>query len=417
MKKFLAMLLALVMALSLVACGNTEQPGDNQGADDAASTDPFYIWTWNTDYQKILDEVLPKYLSEDQVSRIQIVNVGDSNIYQDKIDAILADPSNEQYPDIMLLEVGYVQKYVQSGQLMKAADLGITADDMSNMYDYNLKLGSDANGDAYALFWQATPGCWQIRTDLAEKYLGTTDPAALQDMLSTWDKVVEVSQSVNQQSGGKVKLLSGADDLKYVFCNGARTSAWYDADDNIVIDDAVKTYFELSKKLEGLTFDTKMWSTDWAALKDGDGEDYVKMILRAPGAPVCDIEISSAFGFGGKDTYQVHGTRGCLTGTDNGLKWKYYVDEEAPEQHLTTTPLRTEDCTPIYGGEELPMHEEAWTPNAEEARTFNSKGLNYYNALYDTLTTGAPFLIKNDEILLQLKITEEAYRQNADMFK
>ncbi len=149
----------------------------------------------------------------------------------------------------------------------------------------------------------------------------------------------------------------------------------------------------------------------------GDGEDYVKMILRAPGAPVCDIEISSAFGFGGKDTYQVHGTRGCLTGTDNGLKWKYYVDEEAPEQHLTTTPLRTEDCTPIYCGEELPMHEEEWIPNAEEARTFNSKGLNYYNALYDTLTTGAPFLIKNDEILLQLKITEEAYRQNADMFK
>ena len=149
MKKFLTMLLALVMALSLVACGQTEQSDADKDA-ESTSTDPFYIWTWNTDYQKILDEVLPKYLSEEQVSRIQIVNVGDSNIYQDKIDAILADPSNEQYPDIMLLEVGYVQKYVQSGQLMKAADLGITAEDMSNMYDYNLKLGSDANGDAYA---------------------------------------------------------------------------------------------------------------------------------------------------------------------------------------------------------------------------------------------------------------------------
>ena len=215
MKKFLTMLLALVMALSLVACGQTEQPDADKDA-EGTSTDPFYIWTWNTDYQKILDEVLPKYLSEEQVSRIQIVNVGDSNIYQDKIDAILADPSNEQYPDIMLLEVGYVQKYVQSGQLMKAADLGITAEDMSNMYDYNLKLGSDANGDAYALFWQATPGCWQIRTDLAEKYMGTTDPAELQEKLSTWDKVIEVSKSVNEQSGGKVKLLSGADDLKYV---------------------------------------------------------------------------------------------------------------------------------------------------------------------------------------------------------
>ena len=32
MKKFFAMLLALVMALSLVACG--QQGGDNQGSDD-----------------------------------------------------------------------------------------------------------------------------------------------------------------------------------------------------------------------------------------------------------------------------------------------------------------------------------------------------------------------------------------------
>ena len=306
MKKFLTMLLALVMALSLVACGQTEQPDADKDA-EGTSTDPFYIWTWNTDYQKILDEVLPKYLSEEQVSRIQIVNVGDSNIYQDKIDAILADPSNEQYPDIMLLEVGYVQKYVQSGQLMKAADLGITAEDMSNMYDYNLKLGSDANGDAYALFWQATPGCWQIRTDLAEKYMGTTDPAELQEKLSTWDKVIEVSKSVNEQSGGKVKLLSGADDLKYVFCNGARTSAWYDADDNIVIDDAVKTYFELSKKLDGLTFDTKMWSTDWAALKDGDvmllentrfekGETKNDPALSKALASLADIFVNDAFG-------------------------------------------------------------------------------------------------------------------------
>ena len=88
MKKFLTMLLALVMALSLVACGKTEQTDADKDA-DTVSTDPFYIWTWNTDYQKILDEVLPKYLSADDIARIQIVNVGDSNIYQDKIDAIM----------------------------------------------------------------------------------------------------------------------------------------------------------------------------------------------------------------------------------------------------------------------------------------------------------------------------------------
>ena len=148
----------------------------------------------------------------------------------------------------------------------------------------------------------------------------------------------------------------------------------------------------------------------------GDGEDYVKMLLRAPGAPVGEIEISAAFGYK-KDTYQVHGTRGCLTGNDSGLKWKYYVDEEAPEQHLTTKPLRTEECVPIYCREQLPMHEEEWIPNEFEKDVFNAKGLGYYNALYETLTEDKPFLIKNEQIMLQMKITQEAYRQNEALYR
>ena len=148
----------------------------------------------------------------------------------------------------------------------------------------------------------------------------------------------------------------------------------------------------------------------------GDGEDYVKMLLRAPGAPVGEIEISAAFGYK-KDTYQVHGTRGCLTGNDSGLKWKYYVEEEAPEQHLITRPLRTEECVPIYCREQLPMHEEEWIPNEFEADVFNAKGLGYYNALYETLTEDKPFLIKNEQIMLQMKITQEAYRQNEALYR
>lgn len=295
MKKVLAALLSMMMLLSLAACGNgggaassaAVSSGSSASASALASAsaedstavtgDPsaanaFVIWAWNADFTTIQEKVLPKYLSQADMDRIVFVNVGNSDIYQDKIDAILADPGNELYPDIMLLEVGYVQKYVQSGLLKNVADLGITADDMSDMYDYNLNLGADAaSGDTYALFWQATPGCWQIRADLAQQYLGTTDPAALQEMFSTWDKVVKVSAQVNDASGGKVKLLSGTDDLKYVFCNGARSQAWYDDKDNIVVDDAIKDYLELSKQLKGLTFDTLMWKPDWAALKDGDG--------------------------------------------------------------------------------------------------------------------------------------------------
>ena len=45
---------------------------------------------------------------------------------------------------------------------------------------YNIELGSDKDGVQKASFWQATPGCIQIRADLAEKYLGTTDQAELE---------------------------------------------------------------------------------------------------------------------------------------------------------------------------------------------------------------------------------------------
>lgn len=292
MKKLFALFLAVVMTLCLLAgCGKTETPAptkeetkseettekkipENTVTGDPNAKDAFVVWGWNTDFVTILEKVLPKYLSADELSRVVFVNAGGSGYYQDKIDEILADPSNALYPDIMLLEVGYVQKYVQSDYLQDVSTLGITKDDLADMYSYNLDLGINAaTGATKALFWQATPGCLQLRADLAEKYLGTTEAAALQEKLNTWDKVAAVAKQVNEASGGKVKLLSGYDDLKYIFANGARTQAWYDKNDTLVVDDAMKQYMELSKTLytDQSTFNTNMWGPEWAALKDGDG--------------------------------------------------------------------------------------------------------------------------------------------------
>ena len=42
---------------------------------------------------------------------------------------------------------------------------------------------------------------------------------------------------------------------------------------DIAVKDLKKFFVIGENLLDGLTFDTKMWSTDWAALKDGDGEE------------------------------------------------------------------------------------------------------------------------------------------------
>jgi len=296
MKKLSALLLAAIMAASLLTgCGSggtssatsssaasisasssasssSSAVPENTVTGDPAASNAFVVWGWNTDFDNIkyvLDQEYP-----DLSKRIVFVNAGGPDYYQDKIDAILQDPSNPLYPDLMLLEVGYVQKYVKSDYLMDVADLGITSNDMKDMYAYNLQLGTDEGGKVRALFWQATPGSFQIRADLAKKYLNTTDPDQLQNQyFSSWDKIVATAKQVNTASGGKVKLLSGFEDLRYVFLNSARKVGWYDSNDVIQVDKSLLDYMDLSKTLydDDSTFNTTQWSTDWAAMKDGDG--------------------------------------------------------------------------------------------------------------------------------------------------
>ena len=215
----------------------------------------------------------------DLAKRIVFVNAGGSDYYQTKIDEILDDPDNELYPDLMGLEVDYVLKYVNSDWLTSVGDCGITADDYANQYQYNLDLGtvsgedsSDAN-NVKALFWQATPGCFQLRADLCEKYLGTTDPAELSTMFSTWDGVLDAARKVNDASNGKCKLFSGYDECFRVLSN-SRATGWYGDDDVISVDDNMTQYMDLAKTMvdEGLTYETDQWSTDWYANMEGDGE-------------------------------------------------------------------------------------------------------------------------------------------------
>lgn len=258
------------------ATGEAEAEDTNTITGDVNAADAFVVWGWNDDIKKILDGPFAK-ANPDDYSRIVFVNSGGADYYQTQIDALLEDSSNALYPDMMGLEIDYVQKYVQSGALLSLADMGITDADVAGQYEFNRVVcsatGAGTAADMYASFWQATPGAWCLRADLCEKYLGTTDPAELQAMLATWDKVEETAAKLAEASDGKCKLLSGWDDLNRVYMNN-RTSGWYDDNDNIVVDDQVKAFFEEAKKFydNSWTFNTSQWGGDWYAMMDGDGE-------------------------------------------------------------------------------------------------------------------------------------------------
>lgn len=274
-KKLLALMMTAAMGISAFAVpvfAEEETEPENTVSGDAAGEDSFVVWGWNDDIKKILDGPFKEAYPE-EYERIVFVNTGGSDYYQSKLDPMLDDPSNELYPDMMGLEVDYVQKYVNSDWVQTVESLGITADDYANQYQYNIDLGSDWDGNVRALFWQATPGCFQIRADLAEKYLGTTAPEELKAKFADYDTILETAREVKEASGGACKLFSGYDELKRVLMN-ARSEGFYNENDVITLDENVTQYLELAKTMydEELTYNTNQWSADWYANMDGDGE-------------------------------------------------------------------------------------------------------------------------------------------------
>ena len=143
----------------------------------------------------------------------------------------------------------------------------------------------------------------------------------------------------------------------------------------------------------------------------GDAEDYVKVILRAPGRPVIDLEVSCCCAYT-NFTYNVQGTRGGLKGSTEHLDWKYFKQEEAPEQHLIKTPLSKEDGTPAYCGEKLKWYEESWDNTEEHKDLFNYLSYRFYNMLYKTMTEGEKLEITPEQVRQQIAVIEECHRQN-----
>lgn len=276
-KRALALIMALTMSTALFACGkddkkapteeSKEPAATTEASKDAkpASTEKFYVYSWNTELQDRL-----KYFKEaypDDFARIQYVNIGDSTIYQEKIDGLLGQPDAKEYPDLMATEADYIKKYVNSDQTLAVTDLGITEDDMKNMYDYTLTIPTDQrNNSVKGLSWQAAPGSMMYRTDLAKTLLGVDSPEAMQEKVKDWDSFIKTAEEVNEKSGGKTKMLSGPDDVQRAFL-GNKENAWVGSDQKFVIDQKVLDYMDTYKKLveEKLTNGTEQWTEQWNA--------------------------------------------------------------------------------------------------------------------------------------------------------
>lgn len=140
----------------------------------------------------------------------------------------------------------------------------------------------------------------------------------------------------------------------------------------------------------------------------GDADDYTKVLLYGKGKPVIDIEVSSCCAYPSL-VYNIQGTCGGLTGSPELLKWKYFKPGEAPAQQLVKRPLVNSTGDPVYCSEDLKWYEDVWiNPNKD----YEFGNVEFYTALYKTLTEGIPPETTLQQVRLQVGIIEECLRTN-----
>lgn len=144
------------------------------------------------------------------------------------------------------------------------------------------------------------------------------------------------------------------------------------------------------------------------SLTSGDAEDYVKMILTAPGKPVVDVEISSADAFSDY-TIKIQGSKGTYQCTTQSYKMKYIADGENPERPVIVESLKNEEGFPHFCSEKLNIHEEE---GAFSGTVFDVGTKDFYKNLYDTLNGNDTMKIKNEQIAKIVNVIETVHAEN-----
>ena len=285
MKKLMAMLLALVMVLSLAACGGSSAPAATEApkAEAPAATEApapateaapaeegkvFNIYAWNEEFKGFFEKY---YTVPEGITVNWIINPSDGGVYQDKLDEALlnqANASDDEKIDMFLAEADYILKYTDSEFTQDIQALGVT--DFSNTYEYTVQAASDANGTVKGVSFQCCPSALIYRRSIAKDVLGTDDPAEVQAKLDSWDKFNAVA--ADAKAKGYYMTASESETFRVFSDNG--TSALVDDSGKLTLNDSIKAWQAQAKDFsdKGYTLTTGIWDDECTAQMFKDGK-------------------------------------------------------------------------------------------------------------------------------------------------
>ena len=168
--------------------------------------------------------------------------------------------------DMLMVEADWALKYINDDTATAPlADIGLTEADFADQYAYTMEVGKDSNGVIKGTSWQAAPGGWCYRTDLAESYLGVKSPEEMQAKVSDWDAFQATAKEVMEKSGNKTALTTTLGGIWQAFAAN-RSTPWV-VDNKLAVDDFCNTFVDLAKNMRDNKYVTEanQWTDEWYA--------------------------------------------------------------------------------------------------------------------------------------------------------
>ncbi|MFB5662830.1 ABC transporter substrate-binding protein [Alteribacillus sp. HJP-4] len=245
MKKATAFLFSMIFTLSLAACQSPEEQQE------------ITVWSFTDEAEYVVES----FLEENPEAKIDFQFIPASQ-YETKLRSALS--TGIRAPDVFALEAAYVRKFIDHPSLEPLSGAPYHGDDLvEDHYDYIQETERDFDGELRTVAYQGTTGGFYFRRDLTEKYLGTSDPVEVGDLINSWDDVFEIGEIVFEESNGEVTVLPNVSAISEV--QNARVSQPWVVDDELVIDQEKKEALNLvDQALESNSLAMlDSWSPGW----------------------------------------------------------------------------------------------------------------------------------------------------------
>jgi len=234
------------------------------GMSGCSKQDGLVVWSFTDELENMTKNYYMKAFPDVKID----YSLTPSDQFENKLDPVLQ--SGRGAPDIFALESAFVRKYIESGQLLDITD--VYERNKDKLLKYPVEVGT-YNGRVYGMSWQACPGAMFYRRSLAKQYLGTDDPAQVQNYFTDLDTFLRTAELLKTRSNGRCLVVSSRGDLYNVFL-GSRSSPWV-VNGRLNIDPNMEKYLDIGKIIHDNRYDARIgqWSEGWFAGMKGELKD------------------------------------------------------------------------------------------------------------------------------------------------